>query len=50
MAATEPVFVMVKAEFKKLFLSLMKRGISKGEVPGKIMCPDQLGNCPNPCE
>lgn len=43
-AATERVFVMVRAEIKKLFLSLMKRSISKGEVRGKIKCRDQLGN------
>lgn len=30
-AATEQDLVMVRAEFKKLFLSLMKKDISKGE-------------------
>lgn len=34
----------VALSLKKLFLSLIKRDISKDEAHGKIMCPDQLGS------
>lgn len=41
---------MVRAEFKTLFLSLMKKDISKGEVHGEIMWPDQVRSHSNPCK
>lgn len=43
-AATEQHFVMVRAKFKKLVLSLRKRDISKGEFSWRNNVPRQLGS------